>query len=97
MKNASRFGIMVVLATSLFLTSCAGSYYVVDQPVEPVYERPVVPYAGAVWIDGDWVWSGRRYTYISGHWERPRAGRVWTRGSWERTNRGYRWHRGGWR
>ena len=97
MKNVSKLGMMLVLAISLFLSSCSGSYYVADQPLEPVYERPVAPYDGAIWIDGDWGWDGSRYAYVQGHWERPRSGRVWTRGSWEHNNRGYRWHKGGWR
>lgn len=97
MKNVSKFGMLLVIAASFFFSSCSGSYYVADQPVEPVYERPVAPYDGAIWIDGDWTWNGGRYVYVRGHWDRPRAGHVWTRGSWERTNRGYRWHRGGWR
>lgn len=97
MKTISKLGIMLAMAGSLFLSSCAGSYYVTDQPVEPVYERPIAPYAGAIWIDGDWGWQGGRYVYVRGHWGRPRPGHVWVRGNWERGARGYRWHRGHWR
>ncbi|CAN5304971.1 hypothetical protein BH09BAC6_BH09BAC6_11680 [soil metagenome] len=97
MKTLSKFGVLCALAGSLFLSSCAGSYYVSDQPAEPVYERPVVPYAGAVWIDGDWGWSGGRYVYHNGYWARPRVGRTYIRGTWERGNRGYTWRRGHWR
>ncbi|MDB5009050.1 MAG: hypothetical protein JWP45_3443 [Mucilaginibacter sp.] len=97
MKTLSKLGLMFALAGSLFLSSCAGSYYVYDQPVEPVYERPVAPYAGAVWIDGDWVWSGGRYVYTRGYWARPRAGRAWVHGGWNHGPRGYAWHRGHWR
>jgi hypothetical protein len=96
MKTISKFGLMIALAGSLFMSACAGSYYVTAQPVEPVYERPAVPYAGAVWIDGEYTWSGGTYVYVRGHWDRPRNGRAWVRGNWERTNRGYRWHRGHW-
>ena len=97
MKTLTKLGLLITLVSSLFLSSCVGSYYVTDQPVEPVYERPVAPYAGAVWIDGDWTWYGGRYTYVRGHWDRPRPGHAYVRGSWQHTNRGYRWHRGGWR
>jgi WXXGXW repeat (2 copies) len=97
MKTLSRLGLMLALAGSLFLSSCAGSYYVTAQPVEPVYERPAAPYQGAVWIDGDWTWSGGSYVYVRGHWDRPRSGRAWVRGNWERGQRGYRWHKGHWR
>lgn len=97
MKTISKFGLMAALAGSLFLSACSGSYYVADQPVEPVYERPAMPYAGAVWIDGDWTWNGGTYVYVRGHWDRPRNGRAWVRGNWERGQRGWRWRRGHWR
>ena len=97
MKTMSKIGLMIALAGSLFMSSCAGSYYVSDQPVEPVYERPVAPYAGAVWIDGEWGYNGGRYVYTRGYWARPRANRVYVRGSWAHGPRGYAWHRGYWR
>ena len=97
MKTISKLGMMLALAGSLFLASCAGSYYVYERPVEPVYARPMAPYPGAIWIEGDWVWQGGRYVYFRGHWDRPRVGRVWMRGAWERGPRGYTWHRGYWR
>jgi len=97
MKTFLKPGLLIALTASLFLSSCTGSYYVTDQPVEPVYERPVPPYDGAIWIDGDWGWVGGRYIYTRGHWERPRVGRTYMRGSWEHGTRGYRWHRGHWK
>ena len=41
MKTIAKFGLMIVLAGSLF-TSCTvqGGYWVRERPVEPVYERP---------------------------------------------------------
>jgi len=96
MKIASKLALMFALAGCLFMTSCAGTYYVAARPAEPVYARPVAPYYGAVWIDGDWVWRGGTYVYIRGHWARPQ-GRVWVRGYWESGPRGYWWHRGHWR
>jgi len=88
---------MLALAGALMMSSCAGTYYVTARPAEPVYERPVAPYEGAVWIDGEWVWSGGTYVYARGHWARPRQGRVWVRGEWASGPRGYVWHRGHWR
>jgi hypothetical protein len=88
---------MIALTGSLFLSACAGSYYVTDQPIDPVYDRPVAPYAGAIWIDGDWNWSGGRYTYTHGRWDKPRQGRRYAPGSWSHDGHGYRWNRGGWR
>ena len=96
MKTVSKLGLMFALAAALFISACAGDYYVSDQPAEPVYERPAAPYDGAIWIDGEWSWSGGQYVYVRGHWDRPRAGHAYMRGSWEHTNHGYRWHRGHW-
>jgi hypothetical protein len=96
MKTLLRFGVLFTLTVTLFLSSCAGSYYVTDQPAEPVYEQGVAPYGGAVWIGGEWGWSGGRYVYTRGHWDHGRAGHAYVRGNWEHTTRGYRWHRGHW-
>jgi hypothetical protein len=88
--------IAAFFAASLSLTSCAGSYYVSDQPADVVYTRPGAPGPGYVWIDGDWIWSGGRYTWHEGRWDRPREGRTWHAGSWSHGARGYSWNRGHW-
>lgn len=85
------------LGIVLVMAGCEGSYYVTDQPAEPVYVQPAAPGAGYVWIDGEWGWSGGRYVYTRGYWSRPRAGYHYERGHWNHTARGYRWNRGGWR
>jgi hypothetical protein len=97
MKTLMRFGLLLAMAGSLFLSSCEGSYFVTDQPAEPVYERGAAPYDGAIWIDGEWAWNGGSYAYVNGHWDRPRQGHTYVRGSWAHTNRGYAWHRGRWK
>jgi hypothetical protein len=96
MKTIAKLGILLALTGTLF-TSCYGGYYVTARPAEPYYVRPASPYAGAVWIDGEWVWRGGRYAYLGGHWERPRAGHAWVRGAWRSGPRGYTWHKGYWR
>ena len=96
MKTLSKFGVLAALGGALFLSSCAGEYYVSDEPADVVYERPAPPYAGAVWIEGDWVYSGGRYVHSHGHWVRPRSGRTYVAGGWHHTPRGYAWHRGHW-
>jgi len=96
MKTIAKIGILLALTGSL-LTSCTGQYYVTTRPAEPYYVRPASPYANAVWIDGEWIWSGGRYAYVGGHWERPHGGRAWVRGRWVSGPRGYAWRRGYWR
>ena len=97
MKTTRKILILFTLAVSLFMTACAGSYYISARPEEPYYERPSAPYAGAVWMDGEWVWNGHGYNYIGGHWVRPQGNRVWVKGSWQSGPRGYIWLKGHWR
>ncbi|MES2268495.1 MAG: hypothetical protein V4520_17150 [Bacteroidota bacterium] len=97
MKTLSKIGMIGAIAGSLFLSSCATEAYVAEQPVEPVYVRPVAPYANAYWVPGEWVYSGRRYVYRNGYYVRPRANRVYVQGSWIRRPHGYAWRRGHWR
>jgi len=97
MKTLTKLGIVAALAGSLFMSACTGEYYVTAQPTDVYYARPAAPYAGAVWIDGDWVYSGGAYVHARGHWARPRSGRVYVAGAWYHGPRGYAWRRGHWR
>jgi hypothetical protein len=97
MKTLSKLGILAAFGSVMFLSSCAGDYYVSDEPTDDVvYEQPAAPFEGAVWIGDDWVWSGGRYVHHHGHWEHAREGHHWVAGTWEHNDRGYRWHRGRW-
>lgn len=96
MKTLIKMGLIAALGSSLFFTSCEGEYYVADQPADVYYEPGPPPYSGAIWIDGDWVYSGGRYVHNRGYWTRARENRVWVKGTWEHNNRGYRWRRGHW-
>ncbi len=92
------FVILSFVAGTIVFNSCGPSRYTVtEQPVAPVYERPVSPGAEYVWVDGDWRWSGGKYVYSNGYWERPRANRTWTTGTWVQTNKGYYWRKGTWK
>lgn len=52
-------------------------------PYPPPAARPeVVPpppakEPGAVWIDGEWQWRGRRWEWERGRWEVPYPGAYW--------------------
>ena len=81
MKTLIKLGLIAAMGSSLFLTSCEGEYYVADQPADVYYEPGPPPYAGAVWIDGDWVYSGGRYVHNRGYWTRARENRTWVRGT----------------
>lgn len=50
----------------------------VEVPYPPPPARvelvPEKPHADAVWIDGEWVWQGRRYAWKPGRWVIPPPG-----------------------
>lgn len=97
MKTIAKFGMIGAIAGTLFLSSCASDYYVSSRPEEPIYARPIAPYAGAYWVPGEWYYSGNRYVYRNGYYTRPRANRVYVQGNWVRNQRGYAWRKGHWR
>ena len=85
---------------------------VVEQPVvmpqaEVIVETPppdqievitVAPAPEFVWVGGWWVFGGGRYSWHSGHWERPPYPRAaWQPGHWDRARDGHVWVRGRWR
>jgi len=96
MKTLAKLGAMLALGSSLFLASCAGDYYVSDQPADVAYDPGVAPYSDGVWVGDDWTYRGGAYVHVRGHWDHARQGHTYVRGNWEHNDRGYRWHRGRW-
>ena len=86
---------------ALALSGCAarGAYYVsVPPPPARVEVFGVAPGPGFVWVDGYWNWSGSRYVWAPGRWQRPPRGRGrWEQGRWENHNGRYSFRRGCWR
>ncbi len=87
----------LILACGLLAACDSAMYTVAVRPSDPIYERPVSPGDGYIWIDGDWVWEGGRYNWHNGYWSRPRGTRVWVSGGWESRGGGYAWRRGHWK
>jgi hypothetical protein len=101
MKKISRFGIMLALVVMTgFLSSCFPVVVAVRPgPPPPVVVRPGPPYPGAIWIEGEYVWSRRAgaYVVIPGYWARPRAHGYWVHGYWAERRGGSYWIHGYWR
>ena len=94
MKN--RVILTAIISCMIFLSACSGGMVVTDRPADVVYERPLSPGDGYIWLDGDWYWSGGRYQWRAGHWDRPRTGRNWSAGHWQSAGHGWKWQRGHW-
>ena len=97
MKNISLItaAALIVLMTSL--SGCAAS---VRTPPPPalVEVRPVVPFHGAIWIDGYYDHRHGRYTWVPGRYMNPpHRGAVWVPGHWQQHRRGWKWKKGYWK
>ena len=66
-------------------------------PELPVYEQPVCPAEGYLWVPGYWQWDGDDYFWVPGTWvEPPQVGFLWTPGYWAWRDSGYVFTAGYW-
>ena len=80
-----------------FLFSCAATVYVPDPPPAPKDEiKPPAPGPKAVWVEGNWKWSGGHYVWVPGHWVKNPKGN-WVEGHWDKRPHGWVWVKGQWR
>ncbi|MBS0198956.1 MAG: YXWGXW repeat-containing protein [Proteobacteria bacterium] len=64
-----------------------------------VYEQPMIPAAGYIWVPGYWAWDDDigDYYWVPGQWVLPPfAGALWTPGYWAWNDGIYFFHRGYW-
>jgi len=66
-------------------------------PALPVYEQPICPSEGYLWVPGYWAWSPVGYYWVPGTWAlAPEPGLLWTPGYWAFDDELYYWHPGYW-
>lgn len=66
-------------------------------PVIPVYQQPVCPTEGYLWIPGYWGYGTYGYYWIPGYWTTPpKIGYLWTPGYWTFVEGFYKWTPGYW-
>jgi len=92
------------LLFALFLLSVSAAAFAQIQvyvsfgpPPIPVYEQPICPGDGYIWIPGYWAWDGYEYYWVPGSWVLPPTiGVLWTPGYWEWGGSGFFFHQGYW-
>jgi hypothetical protein len=66
-------------------------------PELPVYEQPLCPADGYIWVPGYWAWDGDDYYWVPGTWvEAPEVGFLWTPGYWGWGGSAFFFHEGYW-
>lgn len=99
----SAVGLAMLLTACVVPVAPAGGVYgqpIAVAPVAPPPARveviPVIPFIGAIWIDGFWGWGGGRHVWVGGHWTQPRPGMQWQPHQWTRDGDHWRLNSGGW-
>ena len=67
-------------------------------PALPVYDQPICPGDGFLWVPGYWAYDDDDgYYWVPGTWvEAPEPGYLWTPGWWGWENGGFLFHEGYW-
>ena len=69
----------------------------IGPPLLPVYEQPLCPGEGYIWIPGYWAWGDDDYYWVPGTWVLPpEEGLLWTPGYWAWQDDAYVWYAGYW-
>ena len=62
-----------------------------------VYEQPICPGDGYLWMPGYWAWDGNDYYWVPGTWVMPpQVGFLWTPGYWGWGDNGFFFNDGFW-
>jgi YXWGXW repeat-containing protein len=92
----------LVLAAVLLGASSSSSAFVavsvtLAPPPIPVYEQPLIPGPGYIWVPGYWAWGPEGYYWVPGTWVvAPFVGALWTPGYWGWDGGSYIWNAGYW-
>ena len=92
----------LLLAVTLLVASASSSAAVfvsvsVAPPPLPVYEQPIMPGPGYIWVPGYWAWGPAGFYWVPGTWVlAPYVGALWTPGYWGWDGAFYIWHAGYW-
>lgn len=93
----------LVLAAGLAMSHPARAMVSISVRIAPppllVYEQPMIPAPGYIWVPGYWAWDDDigDYYWVPGQWVLPPfAGALWTPGYWAWNDGVYFFHRGYW-
>jgi hypothetical protein len=89
-------GILAVPAAS-FAQVAVGISVTIAPPELPVYDQPICPGDGYIWVPGYWAYGDDDYYWVPGTWvEAPEPGFLWTPGYWAWGGSFFIFHEGYW-
>src|SRR5579863_4285318 len=90
--------VLLALSHSAFGQMAVGISVRFGPPALPVYEQPICPGEGFMWVPGYWAYDDDDgYYWVPGTWvEAPEPGFLWTPGYWGWNNGLYLWNAGYW-
>src|SRR5271157_629236 len=97
--RSMRWLLLALLLSVVPASSFAGVFISVGfaPPVLPVYEQPLCPEAGLMWMPGYWAYGDFGYYWVPGAWvPAPYEGALWTPGYWGWGGGRYLFHEGYW-
>lgn len=102
MKNVllSAVAAAVLLSTATIAPTAHANGEVIVVRVAPPparHERIPAPRRGFEWVPGYWNWTGMKYAWVKGHYEKVRRGQYYHRAQWREGPNGWELDRGGWR
>ena len=92
--------LMFVLVTLSVSAASSGQIFLsvtIGPPPLPVYEQPLCPGEGYIFVPGYWAWNPTGYYWVHATWVlAPEPGLLWTPGYWAFENAAYDWYPGYW-
>ena len=95
----TRWMVLAFLLSLVPASSFAGVLISVNiaPPILPVYEQPLCPEEGWMWVPGYWAWGDDGYYWVPGEWvPAPYVGALWTPPWWGWDDGRYIFHDGYW-
>src|SRR5215469_15784551 len=92
-----RFILLAFLLGMTPLLSSAQISITIAPPPLAVYDQPLCPGDGYIWVPGYWAYGEDDYYWVPGVWVlAPQPGYLWTPGYWGFEGGHYGWHAGYW-
>ena len=92
-----RFILLALLLGTAPSLSSADISITIAPPALPVYDQPLCPGDGYIWVPGYWAYGEDDYYWVPGAWVlAPQPGYLWTPGYWGFEGGNYGWHPGYW-